>query len=66
MRKSIQAGILWASLLAAVTLPAYATNVPFTNFQGAWASSTTYAAGADAAGWDRAALERLVASAPCG
>ena len=27
---------------------------------------TTYAAGADAAGWDRAALERLVASAPCG
>ena len=46
MRKSIQAGILWASLLAAVTLPAYATNVPFTNFQGAWASSTTYAAGA--------------------
>jgi hypothetical protein len=27
---------------------------------------TTNAAGADAAGWDRAALERPVASAPCG
>ena len=27
---------------------------------------TTYAAGADAAGWDRAALERPVATAPCG
>ena len=27
---------------------------------------TTYAAGADAAGWDRKALERPVASAPCG
>ncbi len=26
---------------------------------------TTYAAGADAAGWDRAALERPVATAPC-
>jgi hypothetical protein len=27
---------------------------------------TTYAAGADAAGWDRKALERPIASAPCG
>ena len=27
---------------------------------------TTYAAGADAAGWDRTALERPVAAAPCG
>jgi hypothetical protein len=27
---------------------------------------TTYAAGADAAGWDRGELERVVASAPCG
>ena len=27
---------------------------------------TTYAAGADAAGWDRAALERPMATAPCG
>jgi hypothetical protein len=27
---------------------------------------TTYAAGADAAGWDREGLERPVASAPCG
>jgi hypothetical protein len=27
---------------------------------------TTYAAGADAAGWDREGLERVVASAPCG
>ena len=27
---------------------------------------TTYAAGADAAKWDRKALERPVASAPCG
>jgi hypothetical protein len=27
---------------------------------------STYVAGADAAGWDRAALERPVANAPCG
>jgi hypothetical protein len=27
---------------------------------------STYAAGADAAGWDRKALERPIATAPCG
>lgn len=46
MSRSLYASIAAASLILAGLLPAKATNVPITNFQGTWSGTATYQPGA--------------------